>query len=598
MKTLDEEEGAEVGEVDAGRRGSGNRGLGVPGDAEAGGEEHREIVRAIADREGSTEGKVAGRGELVQGAELVVAITDRFGDEASEHFVVMEENVGAVDVEAEGDGDAGGEVSKTAGDEGGRGAVTAHGGDKGGRAFGKAKGAPGLFERDDGEALEHGDAAAQTFTEVDLAVHAGAGDGRDLFLEAGEGGQLVEGFGGDDGAVHVGKEKLFAPAGGGDRYGVDRRGGESGANGLQVGGRGTRKFDGLAGREDHGRAGGDGFADAREHGVGKGGRAAVRDQDEDVRHRALIVAGPTASGKSALAAMLAERVGGVVINADAMQLYRELRILTARPTEEEEARVPHRFYGVRAAALPASAAWWREVALQEMAQAIEAGRVPVLCGGSGLYLDALLRGLSAMPAVADAARKEARTLLAELGAAGLHARLRAVDPETAARLRPSDSQRLARAWEVWRSTGRGLAEWQEGERARTGWRFAAILLDPPRAELREAIRRRFAGMLAAGALEEVRELLAQGLDPAVPAMRAHGVPELAAYLGGRMTLEEAARRAVLVTGQYAKRQATWFRHHGLAEGRVTRRIHARMLQETKFEEKEIMDFLTFVRKVG
>ncbi|MGH7050382.1 MAG: tRNA (adenosine(37)-N6)-dimethylallyltransferase MiaA [Acetobacteraceae bacterium] len=314
---------------------------------------------------------------------------------------------------------------------------------------------------------------------------------------------------------------------------------------------------------------------------------------------AVIVAGPTASGKSALAARLADRIGGVIINADAMQLYRELRILTARPTEADEQRLPHRLYGVHGAAGPASAAWWRERAEAAMAEAAAAGRIPVLCGGSGLYLDALVNGLSRLPQPSPEARGEARALLASLGPARLHARLAAVDPATAARLHPGDSQRLARAYEVWRATGRGLADWQAAERPeRSLWRFRAILLDPPRALLRQAIAGRFAAMLEAGALEEARALLALGLDPALPAMRAHGVPELAAHLAGRLTREAAAARAVLVTSQYAKRQATWFRHHALAEPGDTHRIYAQIGGETKLEEINIADLATFVLRPG
>lgn len=311
---------------------------------------------------------------------------------------------------------------------------------------------------------------------------------------------------------------------------------------------------------------------------------------------ALLVAGPTASGKSALALSLARRFAGTVINADSMQLYRELRVLTARPTPEEEAAVPHRLYGVRAAAAAASVAWWREAALSAMAAARAAGRLPILCGGTGLYFLALTEGLSAIPPVPEAARAEARALLAELGAPALHARLAAIDPETAASLRPGDSQRIARAFEVARGTGRGLLAWQR-EGAHTGpapWRFAAILLDPPRQALRSAIAARFDAMLEAGALEEVRALVAQGLDPALPAMRAHGVPELAAVLAGRMEMAAARARAVLNTGRYTKRQATWFRHHVLAPPERTHIIHARIEGVAQLSSQEWQKIVAFV----
>jgi tRNA dimethylallyltransferase len=319
--------------------------------------------------------------------------------------------------------------------------------------------------------------------------------------------------------------------------------------------------------------------------------------DDAGRPPALIVAGPTASGKSALALALAERFGGTVINADSMQVYRELRVLTARPTPEEEARVPHALYGVRPAAEAASVAWWRDAALAAMAAARAAGRLPILCGGTGLYGLALTEGLSALPPIPAAAREEARRRLAEAGAPALHALLAAGDPETAAQLRPSDSQRVARAFEVWRGTGRGLAAWRR-EGAATGpapWRFHALLLDPPRDALRAAIAARFDAMLAAGAMEEVRALVAQGLDPALPAMRAHGVPELAAMLGGRMMLAAARQRAILSIGQYTKRQATWFRHHALSPPGRTHSIRARITDVSQFSFQEWQEIVVFVQ---
>ncbi len=308
---------------------------------------------------------------------------------------------------------------------------------------------------------------------------------------------------------------------------------------------------------------------------------------------ALLVAGPTASGKSTLALALAERLGGTVINADSMQVYAELRVLTARPTVEDERQVPHALYGVRPAAAAASVAWWREAALAEMARVRRAGRLPILCGGTGLYFLSLTQGLSEVAPVPEAMRAAARAAVAAEGPEAVHARL---DTETAAGLRPGDSQRVARAYEVLLATGRGLAAWQR-KAPRTGpapWRFRAILLDPPRDALRAAIASRFGRMLREGALEEARALAAQQLDPALPAMRAHGVPELLAYLRGELGLEAAARRATLHTGQYTKRQATWFRHHALADPQDTHIIHARIADFTQFPEREIVKTFAFV----
>jgi tRNA dimethylallyltransferase len=312
------------------------------------------------------------------------------------------------------------------------------------------------------------------------------------------------------------------------------------------------------------------------------------------RPHALIVAGPTASGKSALALALAERLNGVVINADSMQVYRELRVLTARPTPAEEARAPHELYGVRPAAEAGNAAWWRGEALRAMAAANAARRLPILCGGTGLYFAALTDGLAAIPEPGEAARAEARWMLAELGPRGLHTALGKVDQATAARLRPSDSQRLARAWAVWRGTGRGLAAWQAEGAQPAPLSFAAVLLAPPREELREAIAGRFACMLEQGALEEVRALLALNLDPTLPAMRAHGVVELAAHLRGEITLAEAARRTELATTQYSKRQITWFRHHRLAAPEHTHMIHARLARPTQFSRSFFGEIVAFI----
>lgn len=312
----------------------------------------------------------------------------------------------------------------------------------------------------------------------------------------------------------------------------------------------------------------------------------------------LIVAGPTCSGKSALALEFARRLDGMIINADSMQIYRELRVLTARPTEAEEAEIPHALYGVRPACEASSAAWWRDAALAAITRAHEAGRLPILCGGTGLYFHVLSNGLAEIPDPGENARAEARALLAEIGAPALHARLEAADPDTARNLSPTDGQRIARAWEVWRGTGVGLIAWQARPGKPAAIRPAVLRLDPPREELRAAIERRFGLMLDRGALDEVRNLMDQGLDPALPAMRAHGVPELSAYLRGELPMVEAKRRACLVTGQYTKRQATWFRHHILGPSAHTHTIHARYADQTQFSESEWGKMINIIRGGG
>ncbi len=306
----------------------------------------------------------------------------------------------------------------------------------------------------------------------------------------------------------------------------------------------------------------------------------------------MLVAGPTASGKSALALALARRLGGTIINADAMQCYRELRLITARPSPEDEALAPHRLYGVRAAAEPANAAWWRGAALAEM----NACALPILCGGTGMYFSALINGIAEVPDPGVEARTEARRLLAEIGAPGAHALL---DMETAAKLKPGDSQRVARAYEVLIGTGKGLAAWQRQTTHRLeGWRVRMILLDPPREVLREAIAARFEQMLAAGAVEEVRDFLALGLDASLPLMRAHGVPELGTYLRGEITLAEATARAVLATHQYTKRQMTWFRHQKLVDSPDMQIIQSRIVGFAQLLESFIGSLVNFINTPG
>ena len=277
---------------------------------------------------------------------------------------------------------------------------------------------------------------------------------------------------------------------------------------------------------------------------------------------AVLIAGPTASGKSALALALAQKAGGVVINADSMQVYRDLRIITARPTPEEEAQVPHRLYGHVDAAVNFSAGHWVADAAVALAQARAQNRLPIFVGGSGLYFKALISGLSAVPPIPAKVRDSVRARLELDGVEALHAELARRDQATAERLRPRDRTRIARALEVIESTGRSLTDWH-----RDGLppllpqgQFSALFLAPDRDQLYARIDARFDAMLAAGAPEEVAALAARHLDPLLPAMKAHGVPVLIRHLKGEITLEEAATIARADTRHYAKRQFTWFRH--------------------------------------
>ncbi len=276
----------------------------------------------------------------------------------------------------------------------------------------------------------------------------------------------------------------------------------------------------------------------------------------------ILIAGPTASGKSALALALAEKLGGEIINADSMQVYRDLRIITARPTPDEERRVPHRLYGHVDAAENYSAGRWCTDAAALHAAPRQESRPAIIVGGTGLYFSALTRGLAAVPPIPAKIRNDVRARLASEGPAALHAELTARDPAAGARLMPGDRARVTRALEVVLATGRSILDWHEENMPASLdlARAAKVFLMPARDQLLRNIDARFDAMIAAGALDEVRALAARKLDPSLPEMKAHGVPWLIRYLNGEVTLAEAAEHAKLETRQYTKRQATWFRN--------------------------------------
>lgn len=276
----------------------------------------------------------------------------------------------------------------------------------------------------------------------------------------------------------------------------------------------------------------------------------------------MLIAGPTASGKSALALDLAEAANGTVINTDSMQVYRDLRVLTARPTVEEEARVPHRLYGHVDAAVNYSAGAWVNDAAAVLAETQAGGRLPIFIGGTGLYFKALTRGLSNVPPVPDMVREAVRQWLERDGPEALHEELGKRDPEAAQRLKPRDRARIARALEVVEATGRPLADWHahglppllppQG--------VVALFLAPDRKQVYERIDRRFESMMERGALDEAAALGSRNLDPLLPAMKAHGVPALIRHLSGGLSRDEAIAIGQIDTRHYAKRQFTWFRH--------------------------------------
>jgi tRNA dimethylallyltransferase len=304
----------------------------------------------------------------------------------------------------------------------------------------------------------------------------------------------------------------------------------------------------------------------------------------------VLIAGPTASGKSAVALELARRHHGLIVNADALQVYRELKILSARPSEEDERQVPHRLYGMIPAAEAYSVGRWLPQAHAAIAEAWERGRIPIVTGGTGLYFKALEDGLAPLPAIPAPIRESWRQKLAREGPAVLHEELARRNRGEAMRVRPSDGQRIVRALEVLQTTGRPLAEWHRG--TDPGFLHSAsvlrLYLSPARHALYAGIDDRFDRMIAAGAASEVKALLALGLDPNLPAMKATGVRELARFLAGSATIEEACGIAKQESRRYAKRQVTWARRHMIAW---------KWLNE-QFLEQTTAEFFNFIRVTG
>lgn len=289
--------------------------------------------------------------------------------------------------------------------------------------------------------------------------------------------------------------------------------------------------------------------------------------------RLTLIAGPTASGKSRLALDMAEKTGAVIVNADSQQLYADLRVLSARPSIEDEARAEHRLYGVADAAESWSVGRWTRAVMPLLEELAAQDRPALLVGGTGLYFNALTRGLADIPAVPDAVRDTVQAAYDLEGEAAFRRRLAEVDPTAAAAITPGDRQRLIRALAVAQATGRSLSEWKADTKPMLApGAYEALVVDPPRDRLYAACDVRVSQMIQHGALDEVRTLLARNLDPTLPAMKAVGVPELAAHLSGATTLDQAVAAIRLSTRHYAKRQLTWFRNQTSDWARVSPRI--------------------------
>lgn len=302
-----------------------------------------------------------------------------------------------------------------------------------------------------------------------------------------------------------------------------------------------------------------------------------RDQGDPL---AVLIAGPTASGKSALGLALADRLDGEIVNADSMQVYGDLRIVTARPSVVEEGLVPHHLYGHVSAVNVYSTGQWLTDAVASVEGVQRRGKVPIILGGTGLYFRALTEGFVEIPAIPDEIRTATRAEVEAIGPVAAHVLLAEVDPVWANQIHENDPQRIARGLEVFRATERPLTAWQaDPVQPPILGSTAKVVLEPDRDWLIERIHRRFGMMVEAGALLEVEALLAQGLAPTLPAMKALGVPELAAHLSGDFTLEEAQEAASIKSRQYAKRQSTWFRQQMISWNKVSTQHLERQIDE-------------------
>ncbi len=549
--------------------------LGVERDAGAGELEHAKVVGAVADRDRVVGMDAECFSDVEEGVDLRLLAEDGFGDDAGELAVFLDQHIGAVLVEAKDGGNASGEDGEAAGDEGGVAAVGSHGVDQF-LAARRQRDPLGnhLVDDRDGQALEECDAFSQRRFELDLAVHGPRRDGRDEVLQPNLRGEFVDAFLADHGGVHVGDEQLFAASLGRLHDDVDR----FAAKGRPQCCHGLGWIRAVPERD----IAGDPVCEPVKTGSGNSGCGLFTERRDEYRilrigdergnqshgenlvseYDAILITGPTASGKSALAIEWARRVNGIVINADSMQVYDTLRVVTARPSDTDMGGVEHQLYGHVPADTTYSTGAWLRAVQTEIAATRVTGRTPVLVGGTGLYFKALTGGLSDMPEVPEELRLALRARLAKEGPEALHAVLAARDPQGAAVLQPGDGQRILRALEVLMASGKPIAHFQAlaGPALIDPSRARKIVVLPERDILRARIDRRFASMMEEGAVEEVEVLLSLAPPPDVPAMKAIGVPQIAAMLKGDLSRADVIEQASAATRQYAKRQMTWFRN--------------------------------------
>ncbi len=503
-------------------------------------------------------------GEAAEAIDLRLLAENREAYFASEFAIFDDERVGVMFVEAKFGGDARGKGGKSAGDKGGIGLVGFHCGKESFAALHESDPCTEQLVDDTFiQILEKADALFQCGFEIEFAAHGLFRDFGDALADACNNAKLVDAFLVDHGRIHVGDEQAFAAVV--DRYGCDIHRELAQLNHGFVKAWKSFHFQGFAGCKPVERRSAR-FTDEADEFLRycAGAGRCYENEDgihiaflmrESVQKSVVLIAGPTASGKSALALRLARDRGGAIINADSMQVYRELRVVTARPSREDEAAVPHLLYGHVSGLQDYSTGQWLTDARAAIATCFDEGLLPIITGGTGLYFKALEEGLAEVPAIPADIKTYWR-----LAEGDLHARLVKRDPAMAARLNPSDLQRIRRALEVHDATAKSLLWWQEkgaSEAALKDCVVERIHVSVPREELHARAALRFDQMLKLGAIEEVRSLPV--MDPKRPIMKAIGVPEIQAHLAGVMSLDEAREKAVIATRQYIKRQDTWWR---------------------------------------